>query len=365
MDFLNVCWEESMKFILSLLLLCMTTLYCTAASDLLDQALLSAFQNSPQLIAQCALAVATTDAKVPQTLDGDDPATYRTRLAEVSAAAAREALRVAEQTILLNAVAAYMDLLRDGALLELQRRNFQVVAESLRLTLERFDAGEAVRTDVTQGETHLTSVRAMVARAEAQYARSRVAYGRIIGVAAGKLAPAAPADRLIPRSLVDSIEVGRARHPDVVGAAFSVEVALLDVKIHEASTNRGGAEEPSIRLAKETLAQRRMDLDTARDRAQANIVAIWSEWDNAKPRLLAAQRLVAANEIGLNGQREKARSGERSTLDVFDARQELVEARIALVTGQHDRVVASYALLAAVGELILQKLGINCLSTVR
>jgi hypothetical protein len=173
MDFLNVCWEESMRFILSLLLLCVTTLCCTAASDMLDQALLSAFQNSPQLMAQCALAAAT-DATVPQTLDGDDPATYRTRLAETSAAAAREALRVAEQTILLNAVAAYMDLLRDGALLELQRRNFQVVAESLRLTLERFDAGEAVGTDVTQGETHLTSVRAMVARAEAQYARSRV-----------------------------------------------------------------------------------------------------------------------------------------------------------------------------------------------
>jgi outer membrane protein len=354
-----------MKFILSLLVLCVTTLCCTAASDMLDQALLSASQNSPLLIAQCALAAATTDTPVPQTLDGDDQATDRTRLAETSAAAAGEALRVAEQTILLNAVAAYMDLLRDGALLELQRRNFQVVAESLRVTLERFDAGEAVRTDVTQGETHLTSVRAMVARAEAQYARSRVTYGRVIGVAAGKLAPAAPADRLIPRSLVDSIEVGRARHPDVVGAAFSVDVALLQVKIHEASTNRGGAEERSIRQAKETLAQRRIDLDTARDRAQANVVATWGEWDTAKSRVLAAQALVVANEIGLNGQREKARSGERSTLDVFDAQQELVEARIALVTGQHDRVVTSYALLAAVGELNLRKLRIDCRSAVR
>jgi outer membrane protein len=335
-----------------------------AASDTLDQALLSAFRNSPQLIAQCALA-AVTDATVPRSLDGDDQATYRSRLAEVSAAAAGEALRVTEQTILLNAVAAYVDLLRDGALLELARRNFQVVAESLRLTLERFDAGEAVRTDVTQGETHLTSARARVARAEAQYARSRVTYGRVIGVAVGKLAPAAPADRLIPRSLVESIEVGRARHPDVVGAGFSVEVALLQVKILEASPNRGGAEESSIGRAKETLAQRRMDLDTARDRVQANIVATWGQWDAAKSRILAAQPLVAANEIGLSGQREKARSGERSTLDVFDAQQELVEARIALVTGQHDRVAASYALLAAAGELNLQKLGINCRSTVR
>jgi outer membrane protein len=83
-----------------------------------------------------------------------------------------------------------------------------------------------------------------------------------------------------------------------------------------------------------------------------------------KSRILAAHALVAASEIGLNGQREKARSGERS-LDVLDAQQDLVEARVALVTTQHDRVVASYALLAAVGELNLRKLGINCRSMVR
>jgi len=94
----------------------------------------------------------------------------------------------------LNAATAYVDLLRDGALLELQRRNFEVVAESLRLTRERFDTGEAADTDVTQRETRLSSVRTIVARAEAQYAGSQVAYSRVIGVAAGKLAPASPAD---------------------------------------------------------------------------------------------------------------------------------------------------------------------------
>jgi len=289
----------------------------SAAADTLDQALLDAYRNSPYLIAQCALAAAT-DATAPQTLDGDDQATYRIRLAEASAAAAGEALRMTDQTILLNAATAYMDLLRDGALLELQRRNFQVVAESLRSTRERLDAGEAVRTDVMQGETHLTSVRGMVARAEAQYARSQVAYSRLIGVAAGKLAPAAPADRLIPRSLVESIEVGRAHHPDVGGATFSVEAAVLQIKIHEASPNRGGAEESSIRQGKETLAQRRMDLDTARDRAQANIVAVWGEWDTAKSRIPAAQARVAASEIG--PQRPTRESPERRALDARRAR---------------------------------------------
>ena len=131
-----------------------------AAPDTLEHTLFNAFRNYPHLIAQCALAAAT-DATASQTLDGDDQATYRLRLAEASAAAAGEALRATEQTILLDAATAYVDLLRDGALLELQQRNFELVAESLRLTRERFDSGEAADTDVTQGETRLSSVRTM------------------------------------------------------------------------------------------------------------------------------------------------------------------------------------------------------------
>jgi outer membrane protein TolC len=299
-----------------------------ASSDKFDQALLSAFQNTPELMAQCALAAAaTTAATVPQPLDDDDLASYRTRLAKTSAAAAREALRATEQTILLNAAIAYLDLLRDGALLELQRRNFAVVEESLRLIRGRLDAGEASRTDVTQGETHLRSVRAAVARAEGQFARSNVTYLRVIGVTAGKLTPAAPADRLIPHRLAEAIEVGRARHPDAGVATFGVEMALLQVKILEASPHRGAAEEPSIGQAQETLAQKRLDVDTARDRVQANIAATWDQSDATKSRILPAQALVAASEIGLNGQREKARNDGRSALDVLDAQQELVEAR--------------------------------------
>jgi hypothetical protein len=234
-----------------------------AAPDTLEHTLFNASRNYPYLIAQCALAAAT-DATGSQALDGDDQATYRLRLAEASAAAAGEALRATEQTILLNAATAYVDLLRDGALLELQRRNFEVVSESLRLTRERFDTGEAADTGATQGETRLSSVHTMVARAEAQYARSQVAYSRVIGVAASKLAPASPADRLISRRLVDAIGVGWAHHPDVCGATFSVEEALLQVKIHQASPSRGEAEESSFRQAQEILAQRRTDLDTAR-----------------------------------------------------------------------------------------------------
>jgi outer membrane protein len=121
---------------------------------------------------------------------------------------------------------------------------------------------------------------------------------------------------------------------------------------------QGGAEYSLIRQAKETVGQKRIDLDTARDTVQANIVTTWGQRDAATAQILATTAQVAAAEIALNGVREEARVGQRTTFDVLTAQQTLVQARTALVTAQHDRVVASYTLLAAVGELNLPKLGI-------
>jgi outer membrane protein len=121
---------------------------------------------------------------------------------------------------------------------------------------------------------------------------------------------------------------------------------------------QGGAEYSTIRQAKETVGQKRIDLESARDLVQANVVTAWGQLDAAKAQILATQAQVASSEIALNGVREEARVGQRTTLDVLNAQQELVNARTALVTAQHDRVVASYTLLAAVGELNLPKLGI-------
>jgi outer membrane protein len=122
---------------------------------------------------------------------------------------------------------------------------------------------------------------------------------------------------------------------------------------------QGGGEYSTIRQAKETLGQRRIDLDTARDQAQQTVVQSWGQLEAAKAQIQATQAQVAAAEIALNGVREEARVGQRTTLDVLNAQQELVNARVALVTAQRDRVVASYTLLAAVGRLSVQILGLG------
>ena len=88
-------------------------------------------------------------------------------------------------------------------------------------------------------------------------------------------------------------------------------------------------------------------------------MASWGQLDAAKAQIEATTAQVNAAEIALNGVREEARVGQRTTLDVLNAQQELVNARVALVTAQHDRVVASYTLLAAVGALSMQRLGLN------
>ena len=117
---------------------------------------------------------------------------------------------------------------------------------------------------------------------------------------------------------------------------------------------QGGGEYSAVRQSKETLGQQRLNLDVNRDQARATVVQSWGQLDAAKAQIESTTAQVNAAEIALNGVREEARVGQRTTLDVLNAQQELVNARVALVTAQHDRVVASYTLLAAVGALSMQ-----------
>ena len=321
----------------------------------------------------------------------------RTRQAESQVLAARETLRNSEQSVLLNAATAYMNLLRDTAILDLQRRNVEVLQEQLRQTRDRFNVGEVTRTDVAQAESRLAAGRSQVLTAEANYKSSAATYRLVIGSEPGRLVPASPVDRFSPRNLAAAVATGTASHPTVTLAQFNVDAAVLAVKVAEGalyptlsvtgnftknwlSTQslavmdsyqasllgtlsvpiyQGGAEYSLIRQAKETLGQRRLDLDTSRDQARQTVVQSWGLLDAAKANIEATQAQVQAAEIALNGVREEARVGQRTTLDVLNAQQELVNARVALVTAQRDRVVASYTLLAAVGRLSPQVLGLG------
>ena len=303
---------------------------------------------------------ASIGGTITQTLYNGFQTANKTRQAESAVLAARATLRVAEQTVLLNAATAYMNLLRDTAILDLQRRNVEVLQEQLRQTRDRFNVGEVTRTDVAQAKSSLAAGRSQVLLAEANYTASRATYRQVIGVEPGNLTPATPVDRFSPHNLPGAIAVGSANNPAVTTAEYNVDVALQQVKVAEGqlyptvtvqgSFNQnwlsqqslsvmkqynasvlgtlsvpiyqGGAEYSAIRQAKETLGQKRLDLDTARDQVRQNVVQSWGQLDAAKANIEATQAQVQASEIALNGVREEARVGQRTTLDVLNAQQD-------------------------------------------
>jgi outer membrane protein len=334
---------------------------------------------------------------ITQTLYNGLQTANKTRQAESQVLAARATLLQTEQTVLLNAATAYMNLLRDTAILSLQQSNVKVLQEQLRQVRDRFNVGEVTRTDVAQAEASLASGRSQVLTAESNYKTSAAVYRQVIGSEPGKLMAATPVDRFSPHSLPAAVAFATATHPTVATAQYNIDVAELQVKVAEgallptlslqgnatknymsaSSLNiyesysasvvgqltvpiyQGGAEYSLIRQAKETLGQKRVDFDTARDLVRQTVVQSWGQLDAAKANIEATQAQVASSEIALNGVREEARVGQRTTLDVLNAQQALVNARVALVTAQRDRVVASYTLLAGVGRLSPQVLGLH------
>src|SRR5262249_24546129 len=138
-----------------------------------------------------------------------------------------------EQQVLLDAATAYMNLLRDTAILDLNRRNVEVLTEQLKQTRDRFNVGEVTRTDVAQAESRLAAGRPAPLGAQANFVTSQAQYRRVIGVDPGKLAAGTPVDRLSPRTLPAAIKVGQAQSPSVLAAMYGVDVAALAVKVSE------------------------------------------------------------------------------------------------------------------------------------
>jgi len=341
-----------------------------------------------------ANAPRSVGATVTQTLYNGQITANRTRAAESQVSGAREGLRVLEQTVLLAAATIYMDYLRDAAIVEVQRSNVRVLEQTLKQTKDRFNVGEVTRTDVAQSEAQLAAGRTQQLTAESNLTTTRSNFRRIIGNEPQNLAPGSPVDRFLPGTLPGAVDLGLTQNPNVTAAMFGIDISYLQTKINEGAllptvtlqgsvqqsyeqtqtifrsfgasaiaqlsipVYQGGAEYALIRQSKETLAQQRLFLEQTRDQTRANVVTAWGQLVAGKAQVASAQSQVTASEIALNGVREEAKAGQRTTLDVLNAQQALVNARVALVTAQHDRVVASYSVLNNVGRLSPQVLNL-------
>ncbi len=318
------------------------------------------------------------------------------RQAESQVFGARETLRNTEQNVLQQAAQYYMDVLRDTAIFNLDSNNVDVLVEQLRQTRDRFTVGEVTRTDVAQAESSLAQGRSQALTAQSNLRTSIANYREVIGEEPKLLQPAQAADKGIPKTLTAAIAVSQQEHPSIQAAMHGVDAAELNVRVVEgalyptvsvtASVSDaadlsgsprtaefdgtifgqlsvpiydGGLTYADIRQAKEQLGQQRLVVDQQRDIVRQAVVSAWGVFANSKAQIESAQAQVSASEIALNGVREEAKVGQRTTLDVLNAQQTLLNARVALVTAQHDRVVASYALLSAIGRLSVDTLAVR------
>jgi outer membrane protein len=316
--------------------------------------------------------------------------------AESQILAARETLRNVEQNVLLDAATAYLDVLRDQSLLELERANVKVLEEIVYQARERRVAGQLTRTDVAQAEARLASGRSQADLAQANLMGSKARYRLITGLNPGRLIfPQPVAAQLLPRTVSDGARVALARHPAIRAALHGADAAALEVKVVQADlypkavltaglarrydselpTDKtftgaasvqltvpiydGGATYSRTRQSKQTAAQRRIEVESVRDEVRAALVVASSLLSTARAQKQASAAQIEANAIALNGVREEAAVGRRTTLDVLNAQQDLRISRASLLTAQRDEVVASYGLLLATGRLSAAVLGLR------
>lgn len=309
--------------------------------------------------------------------------------AEAGVEAGREDLRNQEISILLNAATAYMNVVRDQAIVNLRQSNVRVLAEQLRATQDRFKVGEVTRTDVAQAESGLAQSQADLSIAQGTLYGDQALFAQYIGHPAGTLRDPGPPTRLLPKTLEGAIEIAQAENPGILAAIFreraqehqvkQVKGQLLPTLTFNATYDRAaqpfgqphvtefedtrlfgqlnvplyeaGSVSAQIRQAIETLSQRRQQIDEQRELARANVSSQWGLVIAAKGNVAAGKSATEATRIALEGVREEERVGQRTILDVLNSEQQYLNAQVNLVSFQRDLVVASYGVLAYEGRL--------------
>lgn len=416
------------------------TLFCGyAVADTLTDSLTAAYMSNPTLAAQRA-RLRTVDEEVPQALSGWRPTLQAygdagprriernnkagagtltesnenlfnrryggqidqpifrggrtiaaTRGAENNVRAERARLWSVEQSVLLAAISAYVDVYRDQAVLDLTIRNEQRLGRQLEATQDRFRVGEVTKTDVFQAEARLSRATADRIEAEGNLVSSRATYRNVVGEMPGKLLQP-PLPSPLPLDREASVAAALAGNPDILaveyderasrdnidevrgellpsaslvgsaereweatrnGARFDTFEALarLNVPLYQA-----GGVYSRLRAAKQAAAEQRKRLDQSRRDAEELATQAWNNLETARAAINSFRAEVQANEVALEGVEREAEVGARTVLDILDAEQELLDSRVSLVTSQRNEVVAAFELVSAIGDLTAEKL---------
>jgi outer membrane protein len=319
--------------------------------------------------------------------------------------AGRATLRAVEGDIFTEAVAAYMDVIRDRAIVELNENQVKVLSTNLEATRDRFEIGDVTRTDVAQSEARLSLGRSNLTTAQGRLATSEENYRRVIGKRPDALQPPPPLPPF-PATSDQAVQIALANNPDLIAVTRQAEAANFDVRSTRGSRlptvsaigsadyirtfggdsgfnsntgqsssmsgtatavgvqgrvplYQGGLPAARIRQAQaiegQTLEQR-----IATERAVvANTRSAFATYQAATNAITSNQVAVSANELALEGARAENSVGTRTILDVLNAEQELLNSQVLLVTARRDQYVAGFQLLNAMGQAEADDLGLD------
>ena len=314
-----------------------------------------------------------------------------TRRAETQVLAERANLLATEQTVLGDAVNAYVTVIQNQEVLRLTTNNVRVLERQLQAARDRFRVGEITRTDVAQAEARLERARSERSRADGDLQTARAQYQRLIGEAPRALVPPQPL-RPIANSGEEAARLAEANNPNVLRARFDEQAAIHNVDVifgellptasiqgsisrNDDSATRdtrntgsqvlavvsvplyqGGQEHARVRQAKQEALRAQEVLAEVRRQVVDNARRAWETLQATRAEVTARTAQIRANEIALDGVQREALVGSRTTLDVLNAEQELLDARTALVRSTRDYVIATYALAASAGRLTARDL---------
>ena len=409
-----------------------------AHATTLAEALAQAYVENPTLLVQRA-ALRATDEGVPQALSGWRPTVTATvsagledidsnssrglgaqdtlkprsygvsivqpifqggrtvaavRRAELLVEVDRARLAEVEQTVFVDVVTAYMNMLREQAVLDLAISNEQRLKRQLESAKDRFDVGEVTRTDVAQAQSRLSVAVADRVKAQSDLVTSRAAYLGVVGVLPTSLSWPDPAAAL-PNSEIEGRRIATVENPTLIRVIKAERAAQADVrealgvlypelnlrgsydKVEDTSTfitnqdtatltaeltvplYQSGAEHARVRAAREVASQRRVEIEQARRSVLETVTQWWESLQTARAQKAAFTDAERAAKIALEGVEQEAKVGARTTLDVLDAEQELFNAQVDLVRARRDELVSSYGLLAAIGRLTAKRIGLD------
>lgn len=317
--------------------------------------------------------------------------------AESTVEAGRQSLHGIEQSVFIETITSFIDVVRASEVLSLSTHNENVLKEQLGATKNRFDLGESTRTDVAQAESRVSFSISDRVSAEGDLIEAKAEFKRVVGIdISDKVLTTPNSLPPIPATLNDAMSIALKNNPNLLESMHLLEVAKSDIGISRSvilpsvdlvgrvsreqgiGSTRGnnlddesiginvtvpifqsGAEYASLRQSMRTAEQRESGLDETRKQIESIVTTAWKDVKTSRATIVASQDAVRAAEVALEGVRQEHEVGARTVLDILDAEQELFIARVDLATARRNEVVAVYNLLASMGQLTADKMDLG------